>query len=253
MGLVFPGYLDNMERVEIENRAEMTSSAGDQAAATDASTRQRVLDLLLERGTMTAAELADALELTPAGVRRHLIGLVDGGQITTIEQTGPRGRGRPASVYQLTATGRKGFGQAYDDLALSALAELVAIAGPDAIDRFAERRLTDLEDDYRRRRTTDPEKDPMEVLAEALSAAGYFAETEGSAELCQHHCPVVDVATEYPQLCDAETSVFARLLGTDVSRSATIAHGALACRLHVGGPTPLPNPVSASADRKVIA
>ncbi|WIY81613.1 helix-turn-helix domain-containing protein [Propionimicrobium sp. PCR01-08-3] len=239
--------------MEIENRAEMTSSAGDQAAATDASTRQRVLDLLLERGTMTAAELADALELTPAGVRRHLIGLVDGGQITTIEQTGPRGRGRPASVYQLTATGRKGFGQAYDDLALSALAELVAIAGPDAIDRFAERRLTDLEDDYRRRRTTDPEKDPMEVLAEALSAAGYFAETEGSAELCQHHCPVVDVATEYPQLCDAETSVFARLLGTDVSRSATIAHGALACRLHVGGPTPLPNPVSASADRKVIA
>ena len=242
-----------MERVEIENRAEMTSQPGSQAAATGASTRQRVLDLLLERGTMTAAEFADALSLTAAGVRRHLIALVDSGEITTIEQSGPRGRGRPASVYQLTADGRKGFGQAYDDLALSALAELVAIAGPDAIGRFAERRLADLEDDYRRRRGTDPDKDPMEVLAEALSAAGYFAETAAGGELCQHHCPVVDVATEYPQLCDAETSVFARLLGSDVSRSATIAHGAQACRLHVGGPTPLPNPVSALADRKVNA
>ena len=128
-----------MERVEIKNRAESTSESGGQATVSDASTRQRVLDLLLARGTITAIELADALALTAAGVRRHLIALVDAGQITTIEQTGPRGRGRPASVYQLTAAGRKGFGQAYDDLALDALAELVAIAGPDAIDRFAER------------------------------------------------------------------------------------------------------------------
>ncbi len=242
-----------MERVEIKNRAESTSESGGQATVSDASTRQRVLDLLLARGTITAIELADALALTAAGVRRHLIALVDAGQITTIEQTGPRGRGRPASVYQLTAAGRKGFGQAYDDLALDALAELVAIAGPDAIDRFAERRLADIENDYRRRRAEGPDRDPMEVLAEALSAAGYFAVTDASGELCQHHCPVVDVATEYPQLCDAETSVFARLLGSNVSRSATIADGAHACRLHMGGPTPLANPVSAPADGKVNA
>jgi predicted ArsR family transcriptional regulator len=31
--------------------------------------------------------------------------------------------------------------------------------------------------------------------------------------------------TEYPQLCEAETEAFGRLLGTPVQRPATIAHG----------------------------
>ena len=51
---------------------------------------------------------------------------------------------------------------------------------------------------------------------------------------------------------------FARLLGTDVSRSATIASGDEACRIHLGGHTLLPKPVPTrakrtSADRKVSA
>jgi hypothetical protein len=39
-----------MERVEIENRAEMTSQPGSQAAATDASTRQRGWTCCLSAG-----------------------------------------------------------------------------------------------------------------------------------------------------------------------------------------------------------
>ena len=55
----------------------------------------------------------------------------------------------------------------------------------------------------------------------------------GGEQLCQHHCPVAHVAAEFPQLCEAETEAFGRLLGTPVQRLATIAHGDGICTTHV--------------------
>jgi predicted ArsR family transcriptional regulator len=52
-------------------------------------------------------------------------------------------------------------------------------------------------------------------------------------QVCQHHCPVAHVAAEFPQLCEAETEAFGRLLGTPVQRLATIAHGDGICTTHV--------------------
>ncbi|MDT7686371.1 MAG: hypothetical protein QOG57_6681, partial [Pseudonocardiales bacterium] len=91
--------------------------------------------------------------------------------------------------------------------------------------------------------------DRVAVLAEALSADGYAATSgpapgPGAAEqLCQHHCPVAHVAEQFPQLCEAETEVFSRLLGKHVQRLATIAHGDGVCTTHIPGPNPVP-PVS---------
>ena len=56
-------------------------------------------------------------------------------------------------------------------------------------------------------------------------------------QLCQHHCPVAHVAAEYPQLCEAETEAFGRLLGTPVQRLATIAHGDGVCTTHITAPS----------------
>lgn len=213
----------------------------------------RVLELLLARGPLTARELADALGMTTAGVRRHLDALLESGDIETREQQGPHDRGRPPKVFLLTPAGRETFGQAYDELAISALAELIDLAGPDAIDRLAQRRLRDVTEDYRARRGADPTGNPVEALAEALSAAGYFASVPGDGELYQHHCPVAEVAATYPELCEAETRVFAKLLGTSISRQATIANGDSACRTHFGGTTLLPAPAIRSTDREVSA
>ncbi len=186
--------------VKTSARSTATSPRRAEVSTSDASTRQRVLDLLLANGALTAAELADHLDLTATGVRRHLSSLLVSGEISAKDQTGSRGRGRPAKVFQLTHTGRQGFGQAYDDLALSALGELAAALGPESIERLAEKRLADVEDDYLRRRAADPKADPAEVLAAALSAAGYFASTDENGQLCLHHCPVAHVAAKFPQL-----------------------------------------------------
>jgi predicted ArsR family transcriptional regulator len=74
--------------------------------------------------------------------------------------------------------------------------------------------------------------DRAQALAVALTAEGYAATASalsGGGQLCQHHCPVAHVAAEFPQLCEAETAVIGRLVGTHVQRLATIAHGDGVC------------------------
>ncbi len=202
------------------------------ATADDGRTRDRVTGLLLEHGPQTAAELAARLGVSPAAVRRHLDALAASGRVaerTTREAQ--RGRGRPARHFVLTERGRSAFPHAYDDLALTALRHVAAAGGADAVRAVAEAQLAGLEE----RCSTSVDQathaggapvDRAQALAAALSSGG---------QLCQLHCPVAHVAAEFPQLCEAETAVIGRLVGTHVQRLATIAHGDGICTTHIPG------------------
>jgi predicted ArsR family transcriptional regulator len=204
------------------------------------ATRDEVARLLLEYGPSTAATLAKRLSLSPAGIRRHLEALAADGLVCDREQRplgGARGRGRPAKVFSLTDSGRAAFPHAYDDLATAALRYLAESGGDAAIAGFAERRAADVEDQHGDRiRSAGDVAQRLDALAEALSTAGYAASAQTLAsggQLCQHHCPVAHVAAEFPQLCEAETRAFGRLLGTHVTRLATLARGDEVCTTHV--------------------
>jgi predicted ArsR family transcriptional regulator len=209
-------------------------------------TRARIARLIMENGPVTAATLGTRLGLTPAAIRRHLDNLLAGGLIETRTARRPasRGRGRPAKLFVITDAGRSAFEHAYDDLATSALRFLAEVAGSGAVAEFAHRQVAELERRYRPVMEAAAAEDKVTALAEALSADGYAASatsaptrgTGGGEQLCQHHCPVAHVAAEFPQLCEAETEAFARLLGTPVQRLATIAHGDGVCTTHVTAP-----------------
>jgi predicted ArsR family transcriptional regulator len=209
----------------------------------DESTRDRVARSILTNGPSSAAVLAERLELTPAAVRRHLDHLLDEGLVEAREERvyGPRGRGRPAKVFVLTDSGRHAFHQAYDDLAATAMRFIAEAGGDEAVAEFARRRVGEVEQRYRELVDAAPEGSKAEALAQALTADGYAASTAQAvhgAQLCQHHCPVAHVAEQFPQLCEAETEVFSRLLGKHVQRLATIAHGDGVCTTHIPGPQP---------------
>jgi predicted ArsR family transcriptional regulator len=214
------------------------SAAGPAGAHDDAPTRERVAASILENGPSTAAVLAQRLSLTPAAVRRHLDHLLAVGAVEAREPRsyGQRGRGRPAKVFVLTDSGRDTFFQAYDDLAASALRFLADVGGSEAVSDFARRRTAELEERYRGVVESAPPGERTEALARALTSDGYAASVQTAPvgdQLCQHHCPVAHVAAEFPQLCEAETEVFARLLGSHVQRLATIAHGDGVCTTNV--------------------
>jgi predicted ArsR family transcriptional regulator len=203
------------------------------------TTRARVARLILEHGPISASALGQRLGLTPAAVRRHLDALL-AEEMIEVRRGRPqatRGRGRPAKLFVITDAGRSAFEHAYDDLATSALRFLAESVGEEAVAEFARRQVGDLEARYRDAIRAVPPHQRVRVLAEALSADGYAASAAaapaGGRQLCQHHCPVAHVAARFPQLCEAETAAFGRLLGVPVQRLATIAHGDGICTTHV--------------------
>ncbi|WP_159616371.1 helix-turn-helix transcriptional regulator [Arthrobacter zhaoguopingii] len=234
-------------------RAGLSPAAGD----TDERTRDRVLSAVLERGPVSAAELGSGLGFTPAAVRRHLDALSRDGLIE-VKRGGSTatGAGRPARRYVLSQRGQSRLGNDYLDIARAALQQLGAAAGPDAVAEFARSRFAGMEERYRPLiEAAGPNLEARaRALAEALSTDGFVgsARVVGSAgaarpaaggaaprgtllsvQLCQGHCPVQQLAADFPAFCDQETAAFSRLLGVDVRRLSTLASGGHVCTTHI--------------------
>lgn len=227
-----------------------TQPAADLAGSHDSPegrTRQAVVRLLMESGSITAGEIGTRLGLSAAGVRRHLDALIEMGDAEAHAPASWQqvGRGRPAKRFQLTAAGRGKLGHRYDDLAVAAMRQLREIGGEDAVVAFARQRIDTILSEVAEVAAgggTDADED-LEVTAEriaaALTEAGFAASTarvEGGVpgvQILQHHCPVANVAKEFPELCRAERQAMAEVLGTHVQRLATIADGGYVCTTHV--------------------
>ena len=163
---------------------------------TEASTREQILRLVVADGPITAAELAERLELTSAGIRRHVGALESADQIAVHRVPGAhRGRGRPARHYVATESGHRALANAYSALAVDVLRYLENVVGPDAVNGFAEARGQRLEAQYLAA-VAGAGSDPsarIEALAGAMTADGYAATARpvpgGHAiQLCQGHC-----------------------------------------------------------------
>jgi predicted ArsR family transcriptional regulator len=219
-----------------------TAVPGVPEAPPDARTRDRVWRAVLEQGPVSASLLAERLGLTPAAVRRHLDALAADDLVAEWQvPLARRGRGRPARRYVATDRGHSLAPSEYDDLATSALRYLRATAGEEAVRAFAKQHVGELERRYLPMLEAaggDTER-RAEALAEALTTDGYAASVRAGGsrargmQLCQGHCPVQHVAREFPELCEAETDAFSRLLGVHVQRLATLAHGDHVCTTHV--------------------
>ena len=219
-------------------------------------TRERILVLLRRHGRLSAPRLAELLQLTSVGVRRHLALLERDGLVGSSTEK-PR-RGRPTAVYRLTDAGLETFPRHYDEVAREALAFLKDRDAA-ALSQFLAWRNERLAASYAGRVEGATLAERTDALAEVLNEQGFMAEVEpadGGLRLCQHNCTVEHLATELPDLCASEAELFERLLGTRVERETTIVDGAARCETRIDlGPrakrapnrtTPSPNKAARS-------
>lgn len=218
-------------KLELANESRLTSAA------------RRVARQILENGPASVAELCEQLNLTPTAVRRPLELLESEGVLEAHERapfgpTKPHGRGRPAKVYSVTTRGREAFDQSYDDVAIAAIKFIESLGGEDAVANFAKTRA----EEFRARLDEAVPADldtraKVAEIARALSDQGYaaaVAETgELGVQLCQHHCPIAHVATEFSEFCEAETQALSDALEVHVTRLATIGAGDGVCTTHI--------------------
>lgn len=213
-------------------------------AESDERTRDRVRGAVLEHGPVSAAQLGRLLGFTPAAVRRHLDQLEKSGviEVKLVRGSG-KGAGRPSRRYVLSSHGQSDLGNDYLQIARTALAQLVEVKGEQAVQEFAQQRFARMEQRYQPLLAEAGEDvvHRAEILAKALSADGYVSSANElqavgplqAVQLCQGHCPVLELAAEFPQFCEAETEAFSRLLGVDVRRLSTLAGGGHVCTTHI--------------------
>ncbi|GAA1489563.1 helix-turn-helix transcriptional regulator [Brachybacterium sacelli] len=224
------------------------------------ATRDRLVEAISAHGPITARQLAERFGLTSAAVRRHLAALEAEDVIAEHEMpVAHRGRGRPSKAFVLSKSAHDHLPGGYDELAVMAVEEL-ARRGDEAVARLAERRVADWEAalaeavavrEAAGEKVTISRK--VELLAELLTSRGYATtvrplhvplptpgarsgsspRTLVTAQLCHGHCPVLDVAADHPELCEAETRVISRIIGAPVQRLATLAQGAHCCTTHI--------------------
>ncbi|MGP9682181.1 MULTISPECIES: helix-turn-helix transcriptional regulator [unclassified Brachybacterium] len=225
------------------------------------ATRDRLVEAISAHGPITARQLAERFGLTSAAVRRHLAALEADEVIAEHDMpVAHRGRGRPSKAFVLTKFAHEGYTGGYDELAAMAVAELARLGGDDAVSRLADRRVADWESklaqvvaDREAAGETVTLVRKVELLAELLTSRGYATtvrplhvplptpstrsgsnpRTLVTAQLCHGRCPVLDVAADHPELCEAETRVVSRIVGAPVQRLATLAQGAHACTTHI--------------------
>jgi predicted ArsR family transcriptional regulator len=153
-------------------------------SAQDGHTRKAIVQLLLESGSITAADIGRRLSISAAGVRRHLDALVDSGDAEA-NPSAPwqqAGRGRPAKRFRLTAAGRAKLEHTYDDLASAAMRQLREIGGDEAVRTFARRRVQAILDGVERVDSGDDGAvaGAADQVADALTRAGYATTTARS-------------------------------------------------------------------------
>lgn len=207
----------------------------------EGDTRRNIMLILLERGPVTASDIADQLRLSTAGVRRHLDNLVEDDLVEAAKPRQnpyePKTRGRPAKTFRLTDRGRSIFGHEYDTLAAAALTSLREYGGDDAVRDFARKRIAEIVEGITPANGgAQSIRDTARSLVEAFSRHGYATTAEAAGQgmqICQHHCPISTVAARFPELCEAEHAAVSALLGTHTQPLATIADGHGICTTNI--------------------
>ncbi|NHU84024.1 MarR family transcriptional regulator [Kocuria sp. JC486] len=213
----------------------------------ESNTRSRVLNTVLEHGPVSARDLGRLLDLTPAAIRRHLDALERDRfiEVTMVRRHGA-GAGRPARRYVVAPEGHERIGNDYLGIAADALGAIRDLGGETALREFVAAQFQRMERRYRPtvEAAGDDVAERLDVLAQLLSADGYAASATIvkvgparhkvlSAQLCQGHCPLQEIATRHPEFCDAETRMISSLLDVDIRRLSTLAAGAHVCNTHV--------------------
>ncbi len=214
--------------------------------------RGEIVNLLKTRGGMTADTLAELLGLTKVAVRRHLELLEKDGYVGYRAEW--RERGRPCHVYSLTEKADSLFPKTYDALARDLLRSTQECFGERGVLKVVNHRTNDMVAALRPHLEGLEFEQRVERLATLLVERGYLAEcrklADGSFLLVEKNCPTINVAYEFPQICQQERRLYAELLNCEVIREQRIAGGDQVCAYRILKPIVPPGKTAVESEEE---
>jgi len=201
-------------------------------------TRGEIVALLRERGECTVADLAEAIGIAPAALRRHLEILAGEGTVEYRAVKQPTGR--PYFAYRLTEQAREAAVNDYPRLLERLVTEVAALDRTQTADKDGRELLATVFANMTRHVAADYQaRIRGETLEERVASVTEVLREEGIVErwskqpdgfhLATSICPHRRVALATHGLCDSEARLIATLLGTEVEQVGRVVDGAPAC------------------------
>ncbi len=194
-------------------------------------TRGKIMMFLKKMGPLPIDDLSKELNITPMGIRQHLLCLQRKGLIDYV--TKRQGIGRPAFFYRLTEKADDLFPNAYHTLIANTFRYLEKNEGRNKIDDIFKWRKNILLKDTREALSDKKSlHDKVHGFKDILESKGYLVdldETNSHYRLKQFNCPIYKVASEFKEACKYELQMYKDLLGKEVNRQQCMSDGDPSC------------------------
>jgi predicted ArsR family transcriptional regulator len=202
------------------------------------STRDQILRQIRGHREMTVAQLADALQLSPQAVRRHLDGLRADALIDVRQER--HGVGRPSLVFFVTERGEELGGRTYVQLLSRMFRHLEKLdtgrvsgaTGQQVVDQVFAGIAEEVAADHRAEVRGETLDQRIEEASRALHQEGIVDgwEKQGDAfHLVNGDCPYLKLAEMSDAACSADRHSIELLVGADVEQTRRIVDGAPCC------------------------
>ena len=195
------------------------------------STRKNIILLLKKNGGMSIEDLSKVIDITPMGIRQHLLALEKKDIVTYV--TKRKGIGRPGFIYMLTDAANKLFPEAYDSFSVGLLRDIRKHEGSEKIDKiFSWRRDRLFKMNKEALSGKENLDDKLHAFKNILETNGHIVDisgNNGNYHLKQYHCPIHKISSEFKDACKYELQLYRDLISKNITREQALSEGASSC------------------------
>lgn len=194
------------------------------------STRERILQTLLNHPQSTITDLAISVDINSISVRHHLTNLQLDGFVKAEEVR--HGVGRPRLVYSLTDSGIEKFPTRYLQLTNLLLTELKQRLPEKEIEEIFSKMAQDIASKQSEKFKKLPIEEKFNYFKESMAEQGYSIEIEKVGEnylIKEISCPFFHVGQTHPEICTMDQTLISSILSIPTEKVKCILDGDNQC------------------------
>jgi len=194
------------------------------------STRDKILQTLLQKPRSTINALAESVGINPISVRHHLTNLQMEGLVEGQEER--HGVGRPRLVYVLTDDGMEHFPTRYMQLTTRLLTQMKdTIPGP-VVNKLFSQIAEEIAGNYPADMEGQSLEQRLDFVKDVLGREGFTVDWEkkdGQYEIHEISCPYYQIGITHPEVCIVDQTLISKMLALPANKVQCVLSGAAHC------------------------
>jgi DeoR family transcriptional regulator, suf operon transcriptional repressor len=194
------------------------------------STRDRILQTLLDNPHSTINDLAVAVSINSISVRHHLTSLLVEGLVQGEEER--HGVGRPRMIYSLSQKGMERFPTRYFELTSRLLDQMKESLPPSVINKFFTNMAEDLVKDFQKNTEGFSVEQKLNYIKSLLQKQGFsvaWEKKDSRYYIYENGCPYFQVSQSHPEICSVDHTLISRVLNIPVEKVSCVLSGDSSC------------------------